>query len=634
MANIFAQWAQTTNIAEFQDDERLTEISREVYDGIKSDLDSRSQWEETLQEYIKLSNQVVEKKSWPWPNAANVNYPLLTTAATQFAARAYPALVPETNVVRGRIIGFDPEGSKMERAIRIGKHMSYQILEEMDNWEEEMDKLLIVIPILGCAFKKTYRNIQEDRNESTLVLPQDLIVDYYTKSLDTAYRKTHRFELNKNDVISRMREGIYLDVELDDPSIYMESADHSQKIHKITPPSKTTGATPYIFYECHTYLDLDDDGYEEPYIITLESVSRKVVRIVPRFNLEDVQVNDQEEIIRIKPIEYFTKFPFIPNPDGGFYDLGYGALLGPINHTINTSINQLLDGATLSNLGGGFLGRGIRSKRGALKFSPGEWISLNATGDDLRKNIFPMPVTGPSPVLFSLLTSMIDAGRTLGQTMDSQVGEDPGQNQKATTTLAVQEQGMKVFNSVYKRIHRSLKQEFKKLFELNKIYLKEEDYFTILDPMAERAETIYRADYDSNEADVIPASDPNSATEQQKLTKALVLQELADRGQVNPQEVTRRILEAQEQPGIERLMTLPESAPDPKILLEEEKIRNKKEIDMIHAELEALKIKLKAAEIQNKSESDDLGNLIKTADLSIRQSELEKEGEESGDTES
>jgi predicted phage terminase large subunit-like protein len=45
-------------------------------------------------EWLKLATQVMEKKNYPWPNAANVKYPLLTTAAMQFAARAYPALVP------------------------------------------------------------------------------------------------------------------------------------------------------------------------------------------------------------------------------------------------------------------------------------------------------------------------------------------------------------------------------------------------------------------------------------------------------------------------------------------------------------------------------------------------------------
>jgi hypothetical protein len=41
----------------------------------------------------------------PWPNAANVKYPLIITAAIQFAARAYPAIVDGANVVKGKVQG-------------------------------------------------------------------------------------------------------------------------------------------------------------------------------------------------------------------------------------------------------------------------------------------------------------------------------------------------------------------------------------------------------------------------------------------------------------------------------------------------------------------------------------------------
>jgi chaperonin GroES len=55
------------------------------------------------EQWLKLATQVVEKKTYPWPNAANVKYPLLTTAAMQFAARAYPALVPGPRLVQGLV---------------------------------------------------------------------------------------------------------------------------------------------------------------------------------------------------------------------------------------------------------------------------------------------------------------------------------------------------------------------------------------------------------------------------------------------------------------------------------------------------------------------------------------------------
>ena len=34
--------------------------------------------------------------------------------------------------------------------------MSWQLLDQMDGWEEDTDRLLINLPIVGCAFKKIY----------------------------------------------------------------------------------------------------------------------------------------------------------------------------------------------------------------------------------------------------------------------------------------------------------------------------------------------------------------------------------------------------------------------------------------------------------------------------------------------
>jgi hypothetical protein len=36
--------------------------------------------------------------------------------------------------------------------------MSFQILERMPNWEEDMDKLLMTMAISGMCFKKTYHD--------------------------------------------------------------------------------------------------------------------------------------------------------------------------------------------------------------------------------------------------------------------------------------------------------------------------------------------------------------------------------------------------------------------------------------------------------------------------------------------
>uniref|UniRef100_UPI0039C16A52 hypothetical protein n=1 Tax=Pseudomonas aeruginosa TaxID=287 RepID=UPI0039C16A52 len=83
--------------------------------------------------------------------------------------------------------------------------------------------------------------------------------------------------------------------------------------------------------------------------------------------------DDEGKLVKIEPIEYFTKFGFIPNPDGGFYNIGFGVLLCPLNESVNTVINQLIDSGSLSNLQSAFIGKGLKLRMGETRFQPGEW---------------------------------------------------------------------------------------------------------------------------------------------------------------------------------------------------------------------------------------------------------------------
>lgn len=584
---------ESVNIAEDLPEDLLTEIGVNAHRGYVEDLASREEWEERNDEWMKLAAQVMESKSFPWENASNVKYPLLTTAAIQFHARAYPALVPSDSVVKIRVLGEDPTGEKNERAVRVGQHMSYQLLEEMPNWEEDMDRLCLTLPIIGCMFKKTYYSNVHSSNVSELVYPKHLVVNYWTKTLEDAYRKTHILELNSNKLIERIRAGIYRDVDLGtprDPEYNINVV--SDEITGITPPSSYDLAKPYTILEQHTYLDLDEDGYEEPYIITFEESSREVLRIVANYDETSVVYNEKDEISKITPFEHFTKFSFIPNPDGGFYDVGFGILLGPINEAANTIINQLVDAGTLSNLQSGFLGRGIKLKKGDANFKPGEWKTINATGDDLRKSILPLPVREPSGILFQLLSTLLESGQRLASTTDMMVGENPGQNQKATTTMAVLENGMKVFTAIYKRIHRALKKEYKKLFKLNSQYMDIEQYFALIDPKDERVVSVGLDDYNVEGMDVIPSADPTVITEAQRMAKAQALVDLIPLG-VNPQVALVRVLEAQEQYNIEELLQPMETGPDPEMELRQAELQ-------INAALKSRELDLKEAELQQK----------------------------------
>lgn len=538
------QALESINLAEGMKEEELNEISAQVSDGFEYDLRSREDWEKAVDSWTQLALQVKEEKNFPWRGASNVKYPLLSTAAMQFNARAYPSLIPSTgDLVKVEVIGKDPEQLKLERAKRVAKFMSYQLLHQMEGWEEDMDKLLIMLPIIGTLFKKTYYNTVLKRNVSEIVLPKDLVVNYWAKSLDTAERISQIIRLNKRQVRERVMAKLYLDIDLGEPQIQVPADATTEMVQDST--------LPYEIVEQHTYLDLDNDKYDEPYVVTFERATKKILRIVPRYDDTGIKLDEEGRLQQIVPIQYFTKFGFIPNPDGGFYDIGFGLLLSPLNESVNTLINQLIDSGTLSNLQGGFLGKGLKLKMGESQWQPGEWKTVQTTADDLRKQIVPLPAKEPSKVLFELMGTLVTSGKELASVAEIFVGKMPGQNTPATTTMATIEQGMKVFTAVYKRIYRSLKSEYKKIFQLNSLYFDQTLYETVLD------EPVGLDDFNIESYDVCPSADPSTPTQTEKLMKAQALMELLPiaPGMLNPVEVYRRVLEAQDQPAIERLFS-------------------------------------------------------------------------------
>jgi chaperonin GroES len=554
----------------------LQQIGRMVWDGFQKDKLSRAKWEKRTQAAMDLALQVQKGKSFPWPGCANVMFPLVSISALQFHSRAYPALVSGTDIVKYRTVGKDPKGEEAARARRIGEHMSFQVLEEDQSWEEQHDRLLLSVPIVGCAFTKTYYSPVERTNVSDLVLAQDLVMDYYAKSVEKAARKTQIIPVDRNEIYSGVIEGRLRDV-LEEPW-YREDAQPIQyepgparaDSRKGQNPARPDEDTPYTTLEQHRRLDLDGDGYAEPYIVTIESSSRQVIRLVAGWDSQkQMERSIHGRLSRIHSTEYFTKYGFIPSPDGGVYDLGFGILLGPINSSVNSILNQLIDAGTLATTSGGFLARGAKIRGGQYQFTQFGWNRVDATGDDLKKSIFPMPVREPSETLFKVLGFLVQYAQKLGASTDAMVGENPGQNTPAQTQQSMVEQGMKIYSALFKRMWRCMKHEFEKLYALNAIYLPDQQSFGPVGALASKQ------DYLGDPRHIAPSADPNVSSDQQILQRAVTLkQAAASTPGYDLEAVERNFLRALKVDGTDALYPGPKNVPplpNPRASLEQMK---------------------------------------------------------------
>jgi chaperonin GroES len=538
----------------------LDKMGSEVFEGYQQDEASRADWLKKNEEWLKLALLIREDKTYPWPKASNIKYPLMATAAMQFSARAYPALVPaDGNIVKAKVVRKDKQGIFQQKAIRVAAHMSYQVLCKMPNWEEDMDKLLMTMAISGICFKETFHSAALNTHISQLVYPENFCVNYHAKSLESAYRKTRILKFTDNEIKAKVnRDEDFLDIDYGDP-VVTEATDRKKSVVVALEETSINKATPHTFFAVHTYWDLDEDGYEEPYIITIHEGTQKVVKIVARWDSDGVERDAKGKIVCIKPVEYFTDFPFIPNPDGSIYALGFGSLLGPLNESVNTLINQLIDAGTLNNLSGGFIGKNLRIKMGQVQLIPGEWRVVSATGEEMQKSFYPVPTKEPSPVLMNLMNMLVTSGNQLASIAEIFVGKMPGQNTPATTTQETIQQGMAVFTAIYKRVYRSLEKEFKKIYRLNRIVpgiLDQEIFYS--------GEQLQESDYNGTEDYIIPGADPTGDSSTVRQMKLQAIGQLLQMGTIDPMAYTKRFLEAQDIPNWEELIPPPQPPqPDP-----------------------------------------------------------------------
>ncbi len=582
------RWISTINIAAEIDDDELGRIGAKVIEEFELDESSREEWYDQNKQALELAMQVAEEKTTPWPKASNVIFPLITVAAVQFQARAGGAIIPGRNVVKGVVIGNDkgepeidpqtgqvlpvvdqagqpvpgpdgqlqpqwriPPGEKRRRSDRIAGHMSWQLLHEMEEWEEDTDKLLIMLPIAGCVFRKTYFEPGLETNVSELATAQNVVINYHAKSMRRAQRISERVSFYPSEIEEKMRGDIWL---RHDFGQAVASGDDNEET-EVTQGDKDA---PHEFIEQHRRWDLDEDGYPEPYVITVHRHTSKVVRIVARYDAEGVKLRG-DRVISVKPVEYYTKFDFLPNPDGGIYGMGYGKLLCPLNDSVNTVINQLIDAGTLANSATGFIGRGLSIHSGAVKFTKGEFKPVNAPGSRIREAIVPLEFKEPSQVLFTLLGLLIEAAKEVSSVKDVMTGETSAATMAPTTLLGLIDQGLTVFTGIYKRVHRSLGREFNKLYRLNRLYLEDEAGFRD----GEEWREVTREDYAVG-GGVVPVSDPSMVSNLQKLARAELLKSYTGDPMINQIEIRRRVLDAAEIPDIDDLIEEPQpQPPDP-----------------------------------------------------------------------
>ena len=509
------------NIVEQLDTRTLNSVASELIDYYESDRAGRSEWEERYKEGLKTldidGNLVDDDEDRAIRGLSQVVHPLIAEAATQFQARAISELYPAAGPVKSIIIG-DPNDELEEQASRVSDYMNYQITEEMTEFFPDLDKMLFHLPLVGQTFKKIWYDPSMERLTARFVQAEDFVVSPDSTDLKTSPRYTQVIKLSRNDYNKFVQSGYYEPLGEYVSSGDIEDTSTIEEIEGISSYDADRDDGTVVLLEVHTYHSFDGiddadssdpDAVASPYVITIDQTTETIVSI---------RRNWQEDDEKREKREWFVEYKFLPGL--GFYGFGLYHMIGGLGKVATGSLRALLDSASFSNMQGGFKLKG-RVPGGEMEIAPGEFLDLDATVDDVKKAVMPLPFKEPSGTLFNLLGFIVDAGQRFAAIADLNVGE-ANNNAPVGTTIALIEQGSKIFSAVHKRLHVSQGKEFRLMSDLNGMHLDDEVNFA----RAGAAQIIRREDFDDR-IDIIPVSDPNIFSSTQRIAQAQAVLQMA-----------------------------------------------------------------------------------------------------------
>lgn len=471
----------------------------------------------------------------------------------------------------------------------------------------DFSRMLMSRALLGCQFRKVYRDPILRRPVSRWVKGTSLIVSSEATSLSGAARITEEIKMRQPLVKRLMKIGYWRDVQLTLPTTQLNPMDKKiAQSEGINPMPLLTEDQQHTIYECYAELDAGklardetgkDVGYPLPYRITMDKESRQVVEI--RRNWKK---GDEDHRARIR----YVKYGFVPSL--GFYDWGFVHLIGDPQRGATMIEQALIDAGMLASFPGGVMAKspGTRQRTSQVRPGLGQFIVMDTGGLPVDQFIMPWPYKEPSTVLAAMGQDLAAQMNAVAGVAELPVGEGRIGNTPVGTIMAYIETVTKVPSAIHKDDHIAQQEEFEKLKEL----------------FAEDPESLWRgrkkparkweAAEEIIDQDLVPAADPNVPSQTHRLMQVNMLRDLSGAPQFAGIANQRAIWEiAVRTIGFSNTgeVTLPEQPaaappPDPKILAAQIKAASTEKSDQ--AKIAAQQLKGQSSkELQELKNRDD-----------------------------
>lgn len=509
------------NIAEELDDDKQASITRRVINGCRVDFDSMGDWFERNHAAMDMINSITDNDltldiGEAAKPACKVIYPLIPHAVTQLASRQIPHINRDDTACEFAVKGRDPQKKKEQRATDVAEFMNFQLLEESDTWEMDSHKILHMTAAWGTVHREVYYDHIKNELISETIDPNNFIINNNLTSLSKARRITIKYQLSLNEIQERINIKEFQDIDIDSltahcDNIELEDVPKEDRLYEIK--------------KQYCYLDLDEDGYAEPYIVFIHEMSDQLLAIYPNFIIDDIKVGPKGQIMAIRPNTQIVDFHCIPDPGGKYLSHGLNHRLYHLAKAITTLLRQLIDSGTLANFQGGFVTKAFKTKEKELRFKYGVFQELDVPSDiegGIQNHIMQLPFKEPSQVAFSLMQFLVETSKDYAFTTDVLVGDTQAQNTPATTAMSQIEQATKAFAPLLKSMFISLKKEFKIRFDLNSKFLPQSKYAQFFDDPTKDV----KEDFKEGDFDIVPVADPTMCSEAHKYARDQIIQQI------------------------------------------------------------------------------------------------------------
>lgn len=476
-----------------------------------------------------------------------------------FVANARAELLPPEGPVHINIENYEDLDVE-NRAQRVEKFLNTFFTEIAEEFYPDCENAFFWCALYGSVFKKTYFDPILKRPTSPFIKPEDFVVNYGITSLSSATRMTHVLRLTKKELKLRQLKGMYRNIPLA-PQDDLQGSENSirETLNQIEGYSPTTFEynEEYVLYECHCDLvidgenNVDENGERSdipvPYIVTIDSESRKVLSIYRNWDEKD---HDYQRI------DCFSHYQFLPGL--GVYGYGFTHMAGGCAKAATILTRQLIDAGMLSNFPGGLRVKGMHFEDNNIRVGPTEFIEIETGGLPIDQAIMMMPYKEPSPTLMALKDKMEENISRFSGIANQQLA-DFNTNAPVGTVLALLEQSHRLQSSVMRRLHAAMTHEFRLFYGLFDKYLKHAPYPFTTGP---NGNMIMGNDF-RNDLKIVPVSDPNVSSSTQRLVRNEALLRFA---QQNPElhnirAVYERIYKEMKIPNIDKILPPPQDAP-------------------------------------------------------------------------